>query len=366
MRWLFAVTVLAGCAETAPTTFVDPPIKMLDAHTVAGPSYTMHFSDVGIGMPDIFTINGVQVLGTDTECNKESLIGVALFPAINGIAGNQGVMPMSKITQVLGGPAVAQIQVDFSTGYTCGTVERFAATSTFTFFPNGRIVRKDAISPSTHVLSPTNPCGCGDNSPFFLTTFWAFDEGHGATTVDAAGDPVTDGVGQACTMYPDKAIGVAWGDNRTRFHPNKTAAHVFDILADVTSIPVDTGTVVSAIQVFDQTPQALSDCGEILSGLQDGPIKIGSMTLPMTGDDGIYFDETPHPGSFTITTSGSRPVPSGFAVSVDIGNATHVFLSKSPAGSEEIALVQRVDEKRVIFVFRDGLSEGDTITIEPS
>src|SRR5436189_247185 len=82
-------------------------------------------------------------------------------------------------------------------------------------FATGRIVREDrSVVPGTTTLTNvTGPCGCdnGGGTPFFFTSFWAFEEIQDANAhVDKDGNPTTGGMNQACTIYPDRAVAVSW------------------------------------------------------------------------------------------------------------------------------------------------------------
>ena len=359
----------AGCANPG-----DPPVEpdpiTVDAIggriSVTAPSYTMEFASTGILMPEHLIVEGVDVLGID-GCNAENRVGVSTYPATNASAGEQGIASRSTIERLLEGPLIAKIRVTYEVDYLCPGAQTLAGETLFTMFPNGRIVREDRdVTPSTSKLGLSTPCGCHDSDPpsnLFFTSFWAFDP-DGATEVDSDGDATTGGLSQACTIYDDRAIGVAWSGDTTRIRPNRASAHVFTWVADSATLDTTPQSVFSAIEISTEGGPP-SRCGDILADLADPPIRIGDVVLGSTGVDGIYRDEVVHDTRFEIATAGD-PIPPSFAVSLDLAGASHVAFTRDPPVEGEIALIQRDPASdRVLVVFPHALQGDERITIEP-
>jgi hypothetical protein len=269
----------------------------------------------------------------------------------------------STIMTLLSGPAVVKIRVTFGVDYLCPAIQTVSGTIDFTMFPGGRIVREDiAVTPSTNPLAQDANCGCQQSasSPADLRvlSYWAFEPMH-ATQVQANGQAATDGMLAACTMYPEVAIGVSWAEQAAgaRYHPNATASHVLDWTAGAATLATTPLSMTSAIQIADTPDLPTSKCRDVLALLADAPLQIGDTRLPSADHDGIYRDPVTHTGAFEVKATGTE-VPSGFAISVDLGGADHADLSG------RIATVQH-DGGRFLIAFRDGLSPGDSFTIEP-
>jgi hypothetical protein len=375
---LLGGVLLAGCAD--PGTFVAGPalVTVTDNAgrvTVTTPNYTIDFAPTGVRMPDRFVVEGEEMFGTDPElCNKESFAGIGVFPAVNAIAGDQGTAQRSTLDHPMTGPFIAKVNVSYEVDYECGGPQTLKGQTLFTFFPTGRIVREDrGVQPSSTTLTKTANCGCqqGANPPsdLFFTSYWAFTRSD-AEQVNNEGTVVTEGVDQACNIYPDRAIAISWQgqDPTTRIGPNAAASFVYDLASGVDSLPAAPRGLFSGIQVSTANGLARTECNDLLLHLADGPIMIANELLEFTGIDGIYRPKNPHPDTFDIVTDGANPVPAGFAASIDLGGATHAVVTRTPA-KPDFVLVQReegvADDKHFIFVFPDGLAPGEKITIEP-
>ena len=379
MRYAIGLTALAGCASVPEPTGLSTPGIFIeqegDRVRVVAPDYELDFSPTGVHLPDHLKVDEgrTDLLGADAPC-FESRAGFSVTPAVSVDAGMPGKAARSELVTLLAGPAVAKIEVTFSVDYDCPGMETVSGKTAFTMFPGGRIVREDVmVAPSTNPLGKVGNCGCQQETKshnfhnLVFTSFWAFYPGN-ANQVQADGDAVTQDVYAACTMYPDRAIGVAWEmapGTATRFHPHAAASHVLDWVADHTALDPTPQSITSAIQISNARPAGPADCGKLLARLADVPRQIGQTRLEASDHDGIYRDPTPHRDAFTITAPEAA-VPPGFAISVDLGGADHAVVRRSPA-ADPIAIAQREIEatSRFLFVFIDGLAPGDTLTIEP-
>lgn len=377
MEYATVLVLLVGCASVDdPPALTGPTLEVSTdgAVHVTAPDYKLDFAATDIKLPAHLTVgDGIELLGME-DCS-ENLVGVAVAPAVAVAAGRPhgSDAVRSEITAVLTGPAVAKIHVSFEVDYRCPTKQTAAGAIDFTMFPGGRIVREDvAIKPSTDRLIKVGDCGCQQETDpmnfhdLAFASYWAFRKG-GAHQVQASGDaiPVTDDVFAACTMYPELAIGVAWNPQNgtgARYSPHGTASHVLEWSSgsDPSALDPTPQSMTSAIQIANSPPAAPSDCAAVLALLADVPLQIGNTSLGATDHDGIYRDPATHTGAFDIKPI-TAAVPSGFAISVDLGGADHAVLR--PAGV--VATAQREDGDRFVIVFRDGMNPGDVITIEP-
>jgi hypothetical protein len=266
---------------------------------------------------------------------------------------------------------VVKVKVTYEAEYSCPGPETLQGATEFTLLPGGRIVREDnMITPSSNQLGLDLHCGCQQETDpqnrhnLFFSSFWTFDPSR-AKQVQPNGSDVTEDIYAACTMYPDRAVGVRWemrAGTNTRFQATP-AMHVLDWASNATTLDPTPQSITSAIQISTQSPAGPSDCGKILALLDDVPLQIGNTMLPLTDHDGIYRDPAVHTDSFEITPR-DQAVPAGFVVSVDLGGASHAELTRSPAKTP-LAIVQRESETRFLIAFVDGLAPGESVTIEP-
>jgi len=380
MKFLTAVLALAGCASVSEPAGLAPPglaVTSTGGVRVIGPDFEMDFAPTGLHLPNHLTVsNGlVELLGVD-GCAAESLVGYGVTPAVSAAADLTGPGLRSEITTPLAGPAVVKVHVTFEVDYLCPAKQTMAGAVDFTVFPSGRVVREDlAVTPSTSHLIKAGSCGCQqttvptDFSDLHFTSYWAFQP-SGATQVQASGVAVTEDVFAACTMYPQRAIGVSWNKvdgsgTATRFHANVAASHILDwpTTPDRSTIDPVRQSMTSAIQISNTPPVAMSDCGKILDRLADVPLQIGDTVFDYSDHDGIYRDPARHGAAFTIAAT-TAAVPAGFAVSVDLGGASHATFTRRPA-AVPVGLVQREAGDRFLIVFTDGLAPGEAIAVEP-
>jgi hypothetical protein len=405
MRALSLAVGLAACADIPDEPFDDGGAlsTFIDGDTgatfVNGPNYELEF---GLGGNDSFpmprafrtTIDNSDTLDDNVPgCAFEAGIGLALFPGIDisalpGRLGAGGMAMQSSLDQVDGmaGPGVVQFEVGYTALYPAGVgqgMQTFTGRSTFTFFATGRIVRHDEFTPFTGAsplaiptVTEQEPFGCesGGVGGFFLTSYWAFDNGNNSNVVDPDGNDAGDGLPAACTFYPnsDTLVAVAWpqpGANEgTRVEPaGNSSGHVFDFVAqNASSVPPGPYAVTSAIKVATASDLTAENCDDVIAELADGNLMIDGQLFP-SDENGIYhaLDNVPHDGPIVITAPQGK-LPPGVAVLLNLGDATHAEVTKEPSGgSDPLAFVQRGPGGLALFVFRDALLANETITIEP-
>jgi len=360
-RWL-VLAGAAGCASVPPSPEertlleVDSTTGRVSTTSDAPLQFTIQFADRGVRMPQSIVLDGVNRVAAGS-CPTESGIGIGLFPAANASApGLGGDSATSTLDVDWSGPTIARITVDWTLPYECVLTQQTAhGTSTFTIFPNGRIVRHDVATPSTTLLTNDgNPCGCGAQTNFFFTSYWSFSL---AQAVMPDGSPMVDGALAGCAVYSNHTIGVAWPDGATRLLTESYSAFVHDWATDSPTLPPTQRELTSAILLSNQT--AAARCGDVVADLDDFPINVGGSQV-VTDDSGVYVDTRTHRDPVTITAP--RRLPRGFAVSLDVGDFAEV--TRSPEKDDGWFATQ-TDNGRVVFWFRDGLGVGETITIDP-
>jgi len=360
-RWL-VVAVAAGCAAV-PSSPADRQLLDVDSTTgrVSTTSevpiqFTIQFADRGVRMPQSIVLDGVNRVASGS-CPTEAGIGIGLFPAANASAPGLGGDEASSTLDVdWSGPTLARVTIDWTLPYTCvNAVQQAHGTSTFTIFPNGRIVRHDIATPSTTMLRVDGtPCGCGAETNFYFTSYWAFSS---AQNVMPDGTPMVDGARAGCAVYPNHTIGLAWPDTDTRLLTDGMSAFVHDWATDSPTLAPNQRELVSAIILSNETAPAR--CGLVVADLDDFPITIAGSQV-ITDESGIYVDNRTHNDPVTITAP--RRLPRGFAVSLDVGDYAEV--TRTPEKDDGWFATQ-TDNGHVVFWFRDGLGVGESITIDP-
>lgn len=363
---LFGVT--AGCAQTPPAPFREPSVQVTTDQgvRVTAATFELDFAATGIHMPERLLVNHSDVLGAIDPCQGENRIGIWVKPAIQASAG--GSAGSSDIAVLASGPAMAKVRVTYEINYSCPTNERLTGTTEFTILPAGRIVREDIdIKPSSNPLSLGGQCGCAQptDTDLFFSSFWAFAAGGKQVLADGSKvDVESDAVYEACTTYDHHAIGVAWQRIGTTHSRAERPVHVLNWpMTDHKMLEATPQSVTSAIQI-SATPLAQdSDCGELIDRLADVPLTIGAMRFAATDHDGIYRDPAIHNAAFDIA-AGDVAVPAGFAISVDLGGASHAVITRD-GEPLQAAVVQREAGNRFVIAFGDGLALGEHVTIEP-
>lgn len=366
-----------GCATVPPSPVNEPLIRVSTDQgvRVTGPTFEIDFAATGIPMPERLMVNGVDVLGADDPCSGESRVGIAVWPAVQVSGGSPaGTLPIGVLAS---GPAMAKVQVPYEINYACPNSERLTGTTVFTILPGGRIVREDkVVQPSTNTLSFGASCGCRSATDvnldrFHFSSFWAFNPA-GATQVAEDGTEIVKDTAvklyKACTMYDQRAIGVAWTPDdttSTRFRSDRVALHALDFPTTDNNRMLDNTpqSMTSAIQIYATPPEQPSDCAKVLALLDDVPLTIGAMSPAYTAYDGIYRDSAIHDEAFDIV-AGEYAVPAGFAISVDLGGADHAIVTRED-GTEPEWTGQRESDSRFLMVFEEGLAPGKRLRVEP-
>ncbi|HEX7701237.1 MAG TPA: hypothetical protein VF403_10955, partial [Kofleriaceae bacterium] len=334
---VWVLLLVAACADVPTPPQFDGPGLVVSTDSIGThvDSYNSNifsfiFSATGAKLPIYLTANGEDYLGTSTACAADSGVGFTIAPALTVAGGSPA--STSMLTVIDPGPGVVKVRVAFNSAYSCPTATAIIGTSDFTIFPSGRIVREDSVTPTTQELTPSATCGCASaQQNFTFSSAWTFD-GAGATQVQEDNSAVAPDVFLACTMYgaTHPGLGVSFANitgSHTRFHTGATATHAIDFDADATSLATDTKPMTSALQIGAAT----ETCHQLLVPLVDVPLQIGAQTYAYTDHDGVYRDVNggAHTAAFDIVAT-TKPVPPGFAVSVDLGGADHATIVKTP------------------------------------
>jgi len=368
IRWLVVVAAAGACVQVPP--FLGEQASLLNvnrttgevASTTSAPIlYVVKFADRGVRTPEQIIVEGADVLNPGT-CPFEGGVGITVYPALSaGAPALGGSDATGTLVVDWAGPVIARVVVTWRSTYTCnGRGQAAAGTSTFTMFPNGRIVRFDVATPSTTALTiDGNACGCSTDDNFNFSSFWSFKPTTQIVLPD--GSAWSDGTSAlGCAVYPAHTIGVGLSEpGHARIFPGEgAAAFVYDWAHAATTLDPGERQTTSAIVLSKET-QA-NRCGAVTADLADPPITIGSAAGITSDEHGIYPGPARQTAAYQI--SAPVPVPRGFAVSLDLGAIPVVERAPPIAGAWYAA---QAEGNRILLWFRDGLAVGETITIHP-
>ena len=401
---LVAAVVSASCIKLSGFHPADAPTGSPDAHTAdaappgecgngfadqatasmsgsaicaAGPGYVLRFPAAGFRYPDQLHIGTADVLGTATSCNEESLVGIDLYPITRFSVDSPVSGETASATIVLGGPVVAKVAVTWSwqAQVSCAPNRTVRGDSTFTLFPDGRVVRFDELT-TPAAPSQTN-CDCDTGAPgFFLTAYLTFEPS--VMVSSSTGDPVipTTGAGMmlpmlSCAYGNGWAIGIA--EQLAGRVKNATGGGIV-LTTDLdasgsTSLSSGTRSTVTAYQI------GTGNCMQLIGSIAHymnvtGPqLRVrnagGFDTMIGTERDGMYGGDNGSaaglptgPGTLTLTTPDT--IPPGWALWVR--GTTVLAPSAMPARTGDWFKIQNGTNESIIW-FRDGLTSGETITV---
>jgi hypothetical protein len=354
------------------------------SHTVNGPSYSIHFPIAGYHYPDHVVLGQNDVLagGQVPTCSDQILTGVGLAPSdrIDGTA----VAPSSPgtVTVIADGPAVAKLDVAWTSAMTCTPAASISGHTSFTMMPDGRVVRFDAIDSPTAQADVAN-CTCSGGATLAawdVSSYFVAVQSQFSAIVNSALSPVTPSDTAAqdqilCTSGPDHAVAFGFPLDQVRVKTVNTGhAFTFDFLGTPTTV-LDTTTT------FPGTTSAYlfgagNACPALIGTLQafgaDPKLAVNGVQLS-TNTDGIYGgdDGGGHVGvsvgATTTLTAPTLPIPAGFVVWLDLGVTRSSF---QITGTNEVGTSwytlgrpKQNGDSQVIIWFENQLAVGDSITI---
>lgn len=374
---------------------------------VTGPRFSLHFaSGTSFHFPDSLMLDGVELMGRavathdpDSSCDSESETGIKIAPTPRISPDGDAPVTQNQLTAVLGGPVVVQLQLDWGTQLGCMPPAAPSGTSTFTVFPDGRIVRhdriKDPMRPST-----TGGCVCSgaqDYGTFLVSSFWTFAQdrfgeglyglndqgvfekfynpGPGSKSDIQYGTVCFDGTGSAYQVASTWSP-VVFGSDRTSpflFVTELLAGHRLDKPFGSSMLDLHGWDVHGALFLdHDGCTAAHRRLDEYV---MPSPLLVNGQATTASPLDGMYGGDDGHGGlgldlgadRATLSPAAGGTMPGSFAVrlrfrsSIEVPRATLSGATPTPGWYEP----QRIDGRNWILWFRDPLKEGQTITIAP-
>jgi len=181
---LAAVVLATGCFSVPPfepesgVSFTESDTG--GGGTASGTGFALRFSDgPGFHFPDGLLIDGVDVMGRDElqTCFDEDEIGLRIVPTARISATGDAPVVKNLLVPVLRGPGVVQTRLEWGTQFSCNSMRAPGGTSTFTMFPDGRIVRFDVIADAVATEIAPSLCQCvqpirSEDQLFTISTHW--------------------------------------------------------------------------------------------------------------------------------------------------------------------------------------------------
>ncbi len=385
--------VLAGCLSTPP---YEPAVSVSYTEsgqgggTAAGPGFALQFADgTGFHFPDAFKIDDVDVMGHEPapSCSGEDEAGLVFSPTPR-ISAHGGAIPVkNQLVPVLRGPAIVQVKLDWATRFDCNPARTPGGTATFTVFPDGRIVRHDTVTdPISSPILP-DPCSCdpkAGGTDFTVTAFWTFARSRFAqlyapdrSPLPGPMDQVITNMFTSCIDGGGYQVAFAWRENKGMTILSSDAAIGFgrDIIQLAPSLgdysyknrsALFIGRTGCDAGVTRAVEYATPSCSV------DAPLAClsinGAGTTPAELD-GIYGGDTgsgPPGVDVGMGPTELRGALTGsFAVWLRFPGAVSAVRAKLEAATGAWYLPQQVDDRSWIVWFRDAISAGQTITVEP-
>ncbi|HUS28034.1 MAG TPA: hypothetical protein VMZ53_05980 [Kofleriaceae bacterium] len=358
MRWPVVLSVLGACAPVP-----NPPSFALDVAQVDnnGESINLRFGELGMQLAPMTSIQLPLVLTPDggatnllepppaTNPCGEGYAGINLNPIARASAST--MIGGSTVRQLLSGPAVARVAVEYTVPYMCNGNRELKGKTTFTLLPSGRIERLDenVVASMTNVPD-TASCGCAtapDNAIYY-SSFWSFKPGTDKTPTDTTRGSET---GPGCTIEASgDTIAVDYHNSEQR---GLNGTH---LVYFTTSVPpltkIEPQTAQSSLVIGKNLR-----CADALARLEDPPIMVDDKMV--TAKQGIYVDTVNHASRAEITTQ--FPVLHGFALEIPLNGATHARVLKN---GDPFPFAVETDGDNPVFWFPDPLVLGDTIVID--
>jgi hypothetical protein len=360
--------------------------------TITAPGLELRFADGDkFHFPNALLIDGTDVMGHDRtpRCYNEDELGFRLVPTARISANGAATRGKNELVSALRGPAVAQAKLDWATGYTCNTMRAPSGASTFTVFPDGRIVRYDVMTdPNSSEVVPVS-CACDPNTPngdlaFTPSTYWTVarssfsmlqDDNRGA--LPPPGGQGTANRSTSCLEGNGLQLAFAWPDNENAFIRGREDLVSFgrDFLIGASMLgsytyEANSALLITRLPADNSNPAAV--CSAALARadehVQPSKLFVNNVEKALSPRDGIYGGDPGNgaPAPIEGSTFELRgPVKDSFAVWLRFDRSVEAIRATRASATGVWYLPQRVDDQSWIVWFKDPLIAGQTILVEP-
>jgi len=389
-----AAALAAGCLSIPPYQPKNGVTRSEDATgtRVTGPGFALHFAGGdGFHFPDALTIDGHDVMGHESSpaCFGQDGTGVLIYPTPRISPTGTAPAVRNQLTAVLTGPAVVKMQLDWTTQLACSRGRAPGGTSTFTVFPDGRILRNETFDdpkPDDNVTA--NGCACNDsgkNQGFTVSSYWTFARAafqdqfyytdQLTLPLPAATDSDVTNFDPVCLDGGDYQIASTWitglpGDTTAIRGGIAVFGHLMvkEIGASRLDIPWTTSSTLTIDHDGCQTAFRRAN-----RYAHPPMLKVNGQDTAAASRDGIYGGDADGSGLHGITLAtdhveltADKAVPTGFAVALRFPRSITTVRATLAGATGEWYVPQRVTSTTWIVWFPAPLEPGQTIAIEPA
>jgi hypothetical protein len=365
----------------------------------AGSGFSLRFADgPGFHFPDALMVDGTDAMGHEQPsvgCFREDEVGVLIAPT-SRISAHGGAQVGKNVLSAaaLRGPAVVQVKLEWGSAFLplCSTTHSPGGTSTFTVFPDGKIVRSDTVADPVTSLINWSTCACAaptisNDMVFRVFTYWTLARGFikalytpDPQAVPSAGE--YNGIGNvdvSCVDSGSSQVTVAWPTTMDTWirggidvigfaheqggGPSELAAFDFK---DRSAVFVSHDGCTAATLRAEQFLESLDPQSTIVRQVQIGDAKLSPSAI-----DGIYGGDSGS-GEPGIELAGDSvdiagPTPPGIAVWLRFPHPVEALraVHSDSSAMGEWYLAQQVDKSSWIVWLRDQIPVNQKITISP-
>jgi hypothetical protein len=296
----------------------------------------------------------------------------------------------NDLVPVLRGPAVVQVRLDWAIRLDCNLARTPGGATTFTVFPDGRIVRYDTVFDpvSSPVLVPA-PCACDSEADprvvnqFTLAAFWTLAQQR-FVQIYAPGargfpDPTEVITNMSTSCIDGGAYQVAFGwreaDGMTIHSGDTAITFGRDLVLDAQTLEDFSFKNRSAMFIVRTGCEAgVARAGEYAAPSCSADAPLACLAINGTGTvpadlDGIYGgdDGSGRPGVPVAMgpTELKGAIGGPFAVWLRFPGPVTALRATLEGAKGAWYLPQQVDDRSWIVWFADSISAGQTITLDP-
>lgn len=374
------------------TASTDTHVAFLDGSQVGFRSALSRYP-----LPDRLIVGGQNLVASPEGCAFEDQVGLAAYPVFSvgaqALTGN----PTHALDVEVQGPALTSLRTSWSLVLpsACSAAQTQATGNTsWTFFPDGKVVRNDTITPAeTSDLMTGGGCNCPGavGAGTFLVTSYTTLEASLLSAVTRPGQAeqqalppqgVIGGAPGACARGTSGGKVAVWWDRldnqdpatpptRLRHEANMGNAHdivafVYDMVSDASPVSTIAAGTSYGIRTHMMLNAGGLPCTDLLTRLEafasTQPLTISPVGMPGGGQVaysalGVFDDATSYTGPVTITGA----LAPGFAVSLRFPGFTAVATDRAA----DRVVWQRSSDGTFTLFFLDDLGAGAPITVTP-
>lgn len=346
-------------------------------------------------MPNRLEVGGQNLVAAPEGCGFEDAVGVAVFPIFTIGSQSLSGQPTHLLDVEVTGPAFTQLRTHWTIAIpsACSPQPTQAAGNTsWSFFPDGKVVRNDTVTPGDMAAVTPGPSGCNCSGASgvasALVTSYATFESTLLSAVTRSGESeqqglppagVIDSMAGACARGTSMGkVAMFWDrlDNqdpptpptRLRRVTNASTSHeivafVYDMHATSPGVALEQDASFG-IRTHLMLNAGARPCTDLLANLEGmatvQPVMIGpagSLASVFYNAFGVFDDANVHSGAIRIEGTA----PAGFAVRLRFPGFTAVATDR-PA---DRVVWQRGTDGTFTLFFLDGISTQSPISVTP-